>query len=55
MYSDSTIDPLTLVLILTYVIAGVMFAFAMCALWIKREMRERGVSLPEFFLTYIKE
>jgi type IV secretory pathway TraG/TraD family ATPase VirD4 len=55
MYSDSTIDPLTLVLILTYVVAGVMLVFALIALWTKREMQERGLSLLEFFTSIIKE
>lgn len=55
MYSDSTMDPLTLVLILTYIVAGVMLIFAVCALWIKHQMQERGVSLLEFFASYIKE
>lgn len=55
MYSDSTMDPLTLVLILTYIVAGVMLIFAVCALWIKHEMQERGVSFLEFAESYIKE
>lgn len=53
--SQSTTDPLTSVLILTYVVAGIMLIFALIALWIKHQMQERGVSFPEFVSTYIKE
>lgn len=57
MYNSdqSSMDPLTLVLILAYVVAGVMLIFALVALWMKHEMQERGLSLLEFFASIIKE